>query len=340
MPPRGSTAPKEATLKTAMSLGPVIDPPLVMPPSNCEVAKTPMPTKLFATSLPAFVIPPAIMPSKRTSIPAPRPLIKPPLALTIPPEKFVTLSIAIASLKEAPQEMVPLLAFVIPPLKFATLSIRIAVLRAAILPLLVMPPVKVESANKLVPVEEKRVPTKMPVPPEIRPLLVMPPAKVDITTDTPFWLSRPPAQMAAPVPAEIVPPLRIPPANVSSVTDTPVGGMKPPLAMPPTKMPGAPPLTTSRPLLTITPVKADSVTDAPDCPVAMPPTKMPGSRPFLPAEMVPVLTIPPPKVSRVTAPAAAASPPTKMPVCPAAMTPALLMLPVKVPSVLDPPELL
>jgi autotransporter passenger strand-loop-strand repeat protein len=85
------------------------------------------------------------------------------------------------------------------------------------------------------------------------------------------------------------------------------GGMKPPLATPPTKIPGAPPLTTSRPLLTIPPVKADSVTDPPDSPVAMPPTKMPGPLFFRPAEMVPVLTIPPPKVSRVTAPPAEAS---------------------------------
>jgi len=124
-----------------------------------------------------------------------------------------------------------------------------------------------------------------------------------------------------------------------SVTDAPVGMVSVGCMTPPTKMPGA--FATSRPLLTIPPVKADSVTDdAPASPVTMRPTKMPGSlTSVLLAEMVPMLTIPPANVSKVTAPAEA-SPPTKMPACPAAMMPALLMPPAKVPSVTDLTELL
>jgi hypothetical protein len=80
--------------------------------------------------------------------------------------------------------------------------------RAEILPLLLIPPAKVETA---VP-KPDLLPTRMPAAPaEMVPLLLMPPEKVEMTADA-FWDAWPPTKMPLAL-AEIVALLRMPPAK-------------------------------------------------------------------------------------------------------------------------------
>ena len=87
--------------------------------------------------------------------------------------------------------IVPTLLLLIPPAKAPTELTRIPLKRPMILPLLLMPPPKLDSWKSRT------------LPPEIAPLLVMPPAKVETSE----------AMMAA-RPEEIVPLLVMPPPNV------------------------------------------------------------------------------------------------------------------------------
>ena len=74
--------------------------------------------------------------------------------------------------------MLPLL--LMPPVKVSTPETAMPGWAAVMLPLLVMPPVKVEMLTQL-----QGVPTTMPAPPDwIVPLLLMPPANVDTLLTT------------------------------------------------------------------------------------------------------------------------------------------------------------
>ena len=90
---------------------------------------------------------------------------------------------------------------------------------AAIVPLLVMPPEKVEIVN--VPPAIGVPPTKMPMPAVMVPELLMPLRKVPIVTDPGSNASPPPTQMPF-CAAEIVPELVMPPEKVENVTVAPL----------------------------------------------------------------------------------------------------------------------